>query len=211
MEQNFDQFDLTPIRRQMKEDLKQLVTRMENCLKDLDDENYCLLKKFEDIREGFAKSEANATSFYLKYYLAPFTDKYVDISTTIQNLSNRQQGALIVVERKVPLEDSLVQSGTPIGATLTSFLLESIFFPGGPLHDGAVLIRGSKIVSAANILPIPISITSEKKLGTRHRAALGLTMLSDALVLVVSEETGKASFALEGKLYPITGFDEKTN
>lgn len=128
MEQIFDQFDLTPIKRQMKEDLKQLVTRMENCLKDLDDENYCLLKKFEDIREGFAKSEANATSFYLQYYLAPFTDKYVDISTAIQNLSKRQQGALIVVERKVPLEDSLVQSGTPIGATLTSFLLESIFF-----------------------------------------------------------------------------------
>ncbi|QOK29934.1 DNA integrity scanning protein DisA nucleotide-binding domain protein (plasmid) [Cytobacillus oceanisediminis] len=205
MEQNFNQFDLTPIKRQMKEDLKQLVTRMENCLKDLDDENYCLLKKFEDIREGFAKSEANATSFYLKYYLAPFTDKYVDISTTIQNLSKHQQGALIVVERKVPLEDSLVQSGTPIGATLTSFLLESIFIPGSPLHDGAVLIRGSQIVSAANILPIPTSITSVEKLGTRHRAALGLTMLSDALVLVVSEETGKASFALDGKLYPITG------
>lgn len=67
------------------------------------------------------------------------------------------------------------------------------------------MIRGSQIVSAANILHTPISITSEKKLGTRHRAALGLTMLNDAMVLVVSEETGKASFALDGKLYPITG------
>jgi hypothetical protein len=72
-------------------------------------------KKFEDIKEGFAKNEAKATSFYLKYYLAPFTDKYVDIFTTIQNLSKRQQWALIVVERIIPLEVSLVQTETPIG------------------------------------------------------------------------------------------------
>ena len=82
-------------------------------------------------------------------------------------------------------------------------MLKTIFFPGNPLHDGAVLIRGNQIVSAANVLPLTTKVISERKLGTRHRAALGLTELSDALVLVVSEETGKVSFAINGNLYPI--------
>lgn len=202
--------DLSPIKKQLKEDLKQLATHIESCLDKVDDEDFSMLKKFEDIRERFALSEARATSFYLNCYLSPFTDKYVDISTAIQNLSKRKHGALIVVERHVSLEQSLIVPGILVEATLTSFLLESIFFPGNPLHDGAVLVRGNQIISAANILPIPASITSKENLGTRHRDALGLTKVSDALVLVVSEETGKTSFALDGKLYPLTGFDAKS-
>lgn len=108
-----------------------------------------------------------------------------------------------MVERKNQL-DSFIRTGIPIGATLTHSLLESIFYPGNPLHDGAVLVRTNQIMSATNVLPLSKRVLGEKKLGTRHRAALGLTEISDALVLVVSEETGRVSFAVDGKLYPIT-------
>ena len=86
---------------------------------------------------------------------------------------------------------------------MSSALLESIFYSGNPLHDGAVLIRNHEIISAANILPVSDRKSNVKKLGTRHRAALGISELTDALVLVVSEETGRATFALDGNLYPI--------
>jgi diadenylate cyclase len=107
-----------------------------------------------------------------------------------------------VIQRGDPL-DSLIQPGITIGAELTHSLLESIFFPGNPLHDGAVLVSQNQIVSAANVLPLSDMSTGGKKLGTRHRSALGLSERSDALVLVVSEETGRVSFAMNGKLYPI--------
>ncbi|MFP3670953.1 diadenylate cyclase, partial [Priestia sp. SIMBA_032] len=80
-------------------------------------------------------------------------------------------------------------------------LLESIFYPGNPLHDGAVLVKNNHIVSAANILPLTKSTEVDPELGTRHRAAIGLSEKSDALILVVSEETGRTSFALNGILY----------
>jgi diadenylate cyclase len=107
-----------------------------------------------------------------------------------------------VVERSDSL-DPFIQKGTPAKAILTPSLLETIFYPGNTLHDGAVLIRANEIISAANILPLTSAVIREKKMGTRHRAALGLTEQTDALVLVVSEETGNVSFALNGKLYPI--------
>ena len=146
--------------------------------------------------------ESVAASFYLNCYLSAFTDKFEDLSVCVQRLSHRNHGALIVVERGDPL-DPFIQKGTDVGAILTPALLEAIFYPGNPLHDGAVLIRANQIVSAANVLPLTTAVISGKKLGTRHRAALGLTEQSDALVLVVSEETGRVSFALNGKLYPI--------
>ncbi|MCG6199310.1 DNA integrity scanning protein DisA nucleotide-binding domain protein, partial [Anoxybacillus sp. LAT_38] len=104
--------------------------------------------------------------------------------------------------RNDPL-DRLIQAGVPIGASLSYSLLESLFYPGSPLHDGAVLVRANRIVSAGNVLPLSRVDAGGRKLGTRHRAAIGLTEQSDALVLVVSEETGKTSFAFKGKLYPI--------
>lgn len=106
------------------------------------------------------------------------------------------------MERKDSLE-SLFSSNIPIGGTLTHALLESIFYPGNPLHDGAVLIRSDTVVSAANILPLSSIHVTDKKLGTRHRAAIGLTERCDALVLIVSEETGQASFAISGVLHPV--------
>jgi diadenylate cyclase len=122
---------------------------------------------------------------------------------SIAHLSERKHGALIVVQRQDTLS-SLLSHGTMIQAKFSGSLLESIFYPGSPLHDGAVLIQDDKIVSAAHVLPLSNKeVEDDQKLGTRHRAALGLSELSDAIVIVVSEETGRASFALNGRLYVI--------
>jgi diadenylate cyclase len=194
--------DFSPLKQQLTKGLEDILFDVNKGIKTLKNDSYCVLGELEDIKDKFEKVETMAASFYLNCYLSPFTDKYLDISTCIQHLSNQRHGALIVIERNDGL-DSLIRAGTPIGATLTYSLLESIFYPGNPLHDGAVLVRTNQIFSAANILPLSNKGSGEKKLGTRHRSALGLTEKSDALVLVVSEETGKVSFAADGRIYPI--------
>jgi diadenylate cyclase len=195
--------DSSLVKTQLKEHLSQVIADITKSLSALEYENECLLSQFEHIREKFISIESIAASYYLKCYLSPFTDKYNDISIGVQHLSERRHGALIVVERNDPL-DSYITPGIPIEATITYSLLESIFFPGNPLHDGAIWVRVNKIISAANVLPLFVSSVRDKSLGTRHRAALGLTEKTDALVLVVSEETGRISFALNGKLYPLS-------
>ncbi|MDW8517924.1 sporulation-specific diadenylate cyclase CdaS [Priestia flexa] len=195
--------DFSPMKQQLSKEIHHITNGLQQSLEVLGDENYCVLGDFKELKRNFIQMESVAASFYLNCYLSSFTDKYEDLSFSVQQLSNRRHGALIVVERQDSL-DSLIQKGTALGANLTAMLLETIFYPGNPLHDGAVLIRANQIVSAANVLPLTTTVISEEKLGTRHRAALGLTEKSDALVLVVSEETGRISFALNGKLYPIT-------
>lgn len=182
--------------------MKNISERIQRSLDSMDRDDYCLLGEFEQIKASFATIESRAATFYLNCYLSPFTDKYVDISNSIQNLSERRHGALIAVERNDPV-DPLIQPGIPIGAFVSPTLLESLFYPGSPLHDGAVLIRTNQIISAKNILPLANSMQTDRKLGTRHRAAIGLTERSDAIVLIVSEETGQASFAANGKIYPV--------
>ena len=154
------------------------------------------------MKEKFNQIEATASTFYLNCYLSDHTDKHEIIASCAQHLSSIRCGALIVIERGMNI-DHLIQKGIMIDAILTPALLGAIFYPGNPLHDGAVLIRGNKIISAANVLPLTKENFSGKKMGTRHRAAVGLSESSDALVLVVSEETGRISFAFEGKLHPI--------
>ncbi|KIL34712.1 hypothetical protein SD71_16710 [Cohnella kolymensis] len=194
--------DFSPMKQLIKEDLRQLAESMGELLQMLDNEDYCQLGEFEKIKKNFMNIESRAATFYLNCYLSPHTDRYMDLSVCIQSLSEHRHGGLIAVERKDPL-DNLIQPGIAIGAPVTHSLLESIFYPGNPLHDGAVLIRGNEIVSARNILPLTGGHNPEQKTGTRHRAALGLTERSDAIVLVVSEETGKASFSRLGRLYPV--------
>lgn len=195
--------DFSPMKQILKEDIREIITALQNNLEAIDDENDCLLSNFEKVKEDFSDIEMKAATFYLNCYLSPFTDKYPELSICVQNLSKRKHGGLIVIQRENLLE-SLIKTGIPIQAEVTHSLLESIFFPGSPLHDGAVLINRNLIVSAANVLPLSGIYTGDKKLGTRHRAALGLSERSDALVLVVSEETGKVSFAMNGNLYPVT-------
>jgi diadenylate cyclase len=198
--------DISPMKEQLKQQLRHISAEIECSLDTLDnDENNCLLSRFDEIREAFKQVESIAASFYLQCYLSSFTNHYLDLSICIQHLSERRHGALIVIQRN-DLLDMFMHSGIMLEATLTYSLLEAIFYPGNPLHDGALLIQSDRIVSAANVLPVS-NITVEKKLGTRHRAAIGLTERSDALVLVVSEETGNASFAYKGILHPINSLD----
>ncbi|MCL2752804.1 MAG: diadenylate cyclase CdaA [Defluviitaleaceae bacterium] len=122
-----------------------------------------------------------------------------EIVDALQKMSKVNTGALIVVEQEVPIKD-LEASGVLIDAMVTSQLLVSIFEKNAPLHDGAVLIRQDRVKAATCILPLTAEHLSSE-LGTRHRAAVGMSETSDAYVLVVSEETGAISIAKDGKLY----------
>ncbi|WP_082306861.1 sporulation-specific diadenylate cyclase CdaS [Bacillus sp. FJAT-27245] len=198
-----DNCDFSPMKQSLKKNINQVIMALQSSLETMDDENNCLLGNFERIKNQFIQVEMNAATFYLNCYLSPFTEKYPEISICLQNMSARKHGGLIVVKREDSLEP-FMHPGIPIAAELSHSLLESIFFPGNPLHDGAVLVHQNHIVSAANVLPLSHRDVGDKKLGTRHRAALGLSEKCDALVLVVSEETGKISFAFNGGLHPIT-------
>lgn len=121
------------------------------------------------------------------------------IAEAAERLSRTGTGALIAIEREMPLGD-FVASGSEMQAKLSADLLATIFTPYSPLHDGAVLVRGDTIIGAGCILPLTQAAISDRALGTRHRAALGLSEESDALVVVVSEETATISVAEHGRL-----------
>lgn len=121
-----------------------------------------------------------------------------EIVTAVMNMADTKTGALIVIERETKLGE--INTGTKVDADITSQLLENIFVPNTPLHDGAVIIRDEKILSAACFLPLTSNNNVAKELGTRHRAALGVSEVSDAFTIVVSEETGKVSIAVNGSL-----------
>ena len=122
-----------------------------------------------------------------------------DLHKTILRLSRRRVGALIVFEQKTGLGD-IIGTGTAIEGRVSGALIENIFEPNTPLHDGAVICRGSTLVAAACFLPLSEETGISRELGTRHRAALGVSTVSDCVVLVVSEETGAISMAHDGKL-----------
>lgn len=116
-----------------------------------------------------------------------------------ERLSSKKTGALIAFERDVGLED-YAATGVRINGEISAEVLQSIFYPNSPLHDGAVIVRGNRIIAAGCLLPLPEEGVVRERLGTRHRAALGLSLASDALVMVVSEETGNISVIEEGKI-----------
>ena len=122
-----------------------------------------------------------------------------EIVTAVENLAETKTGALIVIEQATGLGE-ILGSGTIIDAKVSSALLENIFVVNTPLHDGATIIRKDRIHASGCVLPLTNNNTINKKLGTRHRAALGLSENSDALIIVVSEETGVISLAVNGKL-----------
>jgi diadenylate cyclase len=114
-------------------------------------------------------------------------------------LAARRVGAIIVIERQIGLRN-YIEGGIPLDATVTYDLLTSIFQPNSPLHDGAVIVQGNRIAAAACFLPLSVNPRVSRELGTRHRAALGLTEENDAVAIVVSEESGAISLAMGGSL-----------
>jgi len=122
-----------------------------------------------------------------------------EIMNAIDYLKKARIGGLIVIEREISLNE-YIQKSKNLSAEISSELLISIFFPRNPLHDGGVIIQGNKITSAGAIFPISLNGKINKKLGTRHRAALGISEESDCIAIIVSEETGKVSLAIDGML-----------
>lgn len=122
----------------------------------------------------------------------------VPIVLACMNMSKRKVGALIVIERTTPLDD-IADTGDKIDANINQRLIENIFFKNSPLHDGAMIISKHRIKSAGCILPVSHSLDIPKELGLRHRAAMGMSQDSDAVVIVVSEETGGITVAIKGQ------------
>jgi diadenylate cyclase len=122
-----------------------------------------------------------------------------EIVVAASTLATRRIGAIVVIERQIGLRN-YIEGGIPLDATVTYDLLASIFQPGSPLHDGAVIIQGDRIAAAACFLPLSVSARVSRDLGTRHRAALGLTEENDSIAVVVSEETGSISLVIGGDI-----------
>lgn len=126
-------------------------------------------------------------------------DAYDDIVLAANLFSQNQTGALIVIEREVGLR-TYIESGVPLDAHLSYDLLATIFRPSAPLHDGAVIIQRDRVAAAACFLPLSMNPVLSTQLGTRHRAAIGITEETDAIAVVVSEETGAIGLAVGGKI-----------
>ena len=127
-----------------------------------------------------------------------------EVVRACQTLSARRSGALIVLERRTGLDDQ-IEAGIPLDANVTKELLTSIFLPTSPLHDGAVVIQNGRVSFAGSILPLTLRTDLPEGVGTRHRAAVGITEETDAVVIVVSEETGATSVVMGGQM--IRGLD----
>ncbi len=127
------------------------------------------------------------------------TEAHDDIVLAVRHFAQQRIGALIVLEREVGLK-IYVESGIPLDAQLSYDLLLSIFHPTSPLHDGAAIIQGTRVAAAACFLPLSLNPAISTQLGTRHRAAIGVTEESDAIVVLVSEQTGSIALALDGRM-----------
>lgn len=133
-----------------------------------------------------------------------------DITTATYKLARQKIGCLIAIERETKLK-TYIESGIPLDAKVSTELILSIFTPQSPLHDGGVITRGDRIVAASCLFPLSDNPNFSKIIGTRHRAALGITEQTDAVVIMVSEETGEISVASDGRFIPIVNRDRLVN
>ena len=155
--------------------------------------------KFSNIRsfQSLTKSDINA-----------MTTSVIDaVCESCKMLALKKTGALIVFERSSRLGE-ILDTGTLLDAAVSSQTVMTLFFPNTPLHDGAVIIRDNRIASAGCLLPLSKNLEISKELGTRHRAAVGITEMSDAVSVIVSEETGRISYAIDGKIKIGVSVDE---
>ena len=151
-----------------------------------------------DIRRALA--HFGRAQFFKYFERASSDDETVEeLVVAATTLAARRIGAIVVIERQIGLRN-YIEGGIPLDATVTYDLLTSIFQPNSPLHDGAVIVQGNRIAAAACFLPLSVNPRVSRELGTRHRAALGLTEENDAVAIVVSEESGAISLAMGGSL-----------
>lgn len=151
-----------------------------------------------DIRR--ALSHLGRARFFLYFAGTKESDETLEeVLTAAGLLAKGRVGALIVLEREIGLRN-YVESGIPLDAAVSYDLLTTIFHPGSPMHDGAVIIQENRVAAAACFLPLTVSPTFDRELGTRHRAAIGVTEESDAIAVVVSEERGEISVAVDGRI-----------
>ena len=151
-----------------------------------------------DIRRALAHfGQAPFFRYFNRQEAADETIEELVVAATM--LSAHKTGAIVALEREIGLRN-YIESGIPIDATLTYDLLVTIFQPGSPLHDGAVIVQEARIAAAACFLPLTVNPRVGRELGTRHRAAIGLTEEGDAVAVVVSEETGQIGLALDGHI-----------
>jgi len=151
-----------------------------------------------DIRRALAHlGQARFFRYLMRSQPSDETIEEVVVAATM--LAQQKVGAIVAIEREIGLRN-YIESGIPLDATLTYDLLLTIFKPGAPLHDGAVILQEGRVAAAACFLPLTVNPRLSRELGTRHRAAIGLTEESDAVAVVVSEETGKISIALDGQI-----------
>jgi len=151
-----------------------------------------------DIRRGMAHF---GRAPFLRVLTRPETgnETIEEVVVAASTLAGRRQGAIVVIEREIGLRN-YIESGIPLDAQVTYDLLVSIFQPTAPLHDGAVIIQEGRIAAASCFLPLTVQPAISRELGTRHRAAIGLTEENDAVAVVVSEESGLISIALDGTI-----------
>ena len=146
---------------------------------------------------------------FFRYFLTPegAEETIEEIAVAAMQLSAQKVGAIIIIERQIGLRN-YIEAGLPLDAMVTYDLLVSIFQPKSPLHDGAVIVQNDRVAAAACFLPLTINPPLARSLGTRHRAAIGLTEENDAVAIIVSEETGRISIALDGAIEGPFGGDE---
>jgi diadenylate cyclase len=151
-----------------------------------------------DIRRALAHfGQAPFFRYFNRQQAANETIEELVVAATM--LSSQRTGAIIAIEREIGLRN-YIESGIPIDATLTYDLLVTIFQTGSPLHDGAVIVQEDRIAAAACFLPLTVNPRVSRELGTRHRAAIGLTEENDAVAIVVSEERGQIALAMNGRI-----------
>jgi diadenylate cyclase len=151
-----------------------------------------------DIRRALA--HFGRAQFFKYFERSSSDDETVEeLVVAATTLAARRIGAIIAIERQIGLRN-YIEGGIPLDATVTYDLLTSIFQPASPLHDGAVIVQGNRVAAAACFLPLSVNPRVSRELGTRHRAALGLTEENDAIAIVVSEESGTISLAIGGSL-----------
>jgi diadenylate cyclase len=149
-----------------------------------------------EIRQGLARLGRGLT---LSRAAGSEADAYDDIVLAANLFCQNQTGALIIIEREIGLR-TYIESGVPLDARLSYDLLATIFRPSAPLHDGAVIVQNDRVAAAACFLPLSMNPVLSTQLGTRHRAGIGVTEETDAIAVIVSEETGSISLAVSGKI-----------